>query len=225
MHMEQHFVRIKTINKITHDVLKIVTEKPQAYNFMPGQATEVSINKSGWQGEKRPFTFTCIPENDFLEFTIKTYPSHNGVTNELLQLKANDELVLHDVFGAIAFKGEGIFVAGGAGITPFISILRFLKSKNQIGSNKLIFANKTKADIILEQEFKKLLGNNFINVLSDEKGEGYEHGYITQALLKQNISGKDIKIYLCGPEPMMEAVEKQLINLEIDAESIIKEGF
>ena len=142
--MEQHFVKIKSIDKVTHNVLKIVTEKPQAYNFTPGQATEVSINKNGWQDEKRPFTFTCLPDDDYLEFTIKTYPSHKGVTNELLQLKQNDELILHDVFGAIAYKGEGVFIAGGAGVTPFISIFRFLRSKNEVGGNKLIFANKTK---------------------------------------------------------------------------------
>ena|ERR1039457_579362 len=92
--MQQHTVKIKSIDKITHDVLQIVTEKPQQYTFTPGQATEVSINKNGWKDKKRPFTFTCLPENDYLEFTIKTYPSHKGVTNQLLQLKKDDELFL-----------------------------------------------------------------------------------------------------------------------------------
>ena len=66
---------------------QIVTEKPEEYNFTPGQATEVSINKPDWNEKKNPFTFTCLPENDFLEFSIKTYPAHKGVTNELLKLK------------------------------------------------------------------------------------------------------------------------------------------
>lgn len=223
--MEQYFVKIKSIDNVTHNVLRIVTEKPQKYNFTPGQATEVSINKNSWQNEKRPFTFTCLPEDDHLEFTIKTYPSHKGVTNELLQLKKNDELILHDVFGAIAYQGEGTFIAGGAGVTPFISIFRHLQSKNEIGSNKLLFANKTKADIILEKEFKKLLGNNFINILSDENITGYENGQITGEFLKANITDLHKKIYLCGPEPMMEAIEQQLANLGLDAKSIIKEEF
>ncbi len=177
--MKQHIVKIKSIQHITHDVLQIVTEKPQKYNFTPGQATEVSINKKGWKDEKRPFTFTCLPENDYLEFTIKTYPSHKSVTNELLQIKKDDELILHDVFGAIGYKGEGVFIAGGAGVTPFISIFRYLQSKNEVGESKLIFANKTKDDIILEEEFKKILGKNFINILSEEKADGYEYGQIT----------------------------------------------
>ena len=223
--MEKYVVKIKSINNLTHDVLKIVTEKPQTYHFTPGQATEVSINKNGWQNEKRPFTFTCLPEDDYLEFTIKTYPSHKGVTNELLQLKQKDELILHDVFGAIAYKGEGAFIAGGAGITPFISIFRFLKSKNEIGGNKLIFANKRKDDIILKQEFESLLGKNFINILSDEKTKEYAHGYITEEFLKSNIADLKKKIYLCGPDAMMDSIEKHMANLGVGKDSIIKEEF
>ena len=223
--MEQHIVKIKSIDHITHDVLRIVTEKPQQYTFTPGQATEVSINKKGWQNEKRPFTFTSLPEDDYLEFTIKTYPSHKSVTNEILRLKKDNELLLHNVFGAINYKGEGIFIAGGAGVTPFISIFRYLQSKNEIGECKLIFANKTKEDIILEQEFKNLLGNNFINILSEEKANGYANGLITMDFLQDNFGGINQYFYLCGPLPMIEFVEKQLQDLNVGEKHIIKEEF
>lgn len=223
--MQNHHVKIKDIQHVTHDVLRIVTEKPPQFNFLPGQATELSINKEGWQSKKRPFSFTCLPENDYLEFTIKTYPSHKGVTNELLHLKINDELILHDVFGTINYKGEGVFIAGGAGITPFIAIFRYLQSRNEIGNNKLIFANKTKADIILEQEFKNLLGKNFINILSDEKVEGYAQGLITKDFIKENSEGLNKMFYLCGPPPMMDALERLLINLQVSENLIVKEAF
>jgi len=223
--MKQHIVKIKSIQHITHDVLQIVTEKPQQYNFTSGQATEIAINKKGWENEKRPFTFTCLPENDYLEFTIKIYPSHKSVTSELLKLKLNDELILGDVFGAINYKGKGVFIAGGAGVTPFISIFRYLHSKNETGKNKLIFANKTKTDIILEQEFKNLLGENFINILSEEKVNGYSHGLITEDFLKTNSGGINQYFYLCGPPPMLEALEKQLTNLNVDDKVIVKEEF
>lgn len=221
--MKQHLVKIKSIKHITHDVLQIVTEKPQKYSFNPGQATEIAINKNGWKDEKRPFTFTSLPENDNLEFTIKTYPSHKGVTNELLQLKKDDELILHDVFGAIAYKGEGVFIAGGAGVTPFICIFRYLQSKNEIGNNKLIFANKTTDDIILALEFKKFLCGNFINILSDEKTEEYAHGQITEDFLKANITDFDKQFYVCGPPEMMEAIEEQLSNLGINKKAVTVE--
>jgi ferredoxin-NADP reductase len=223
--MEQHTVKVKSVKHITHDVLLIVTEKPEHFTFTPGQAVEISINKNGWQNEKRPFTFTCLPDDDYLEFTIKTYPLNKGVTNELLQLKRDDQLILHDVFGAIGYKGEGVFIAGGAGVTPFISIFRYLKSTARTGDNKLIFANKTKNDIINEAEFKSLLGNNFINILSDEKIEGYGHGFITPDFLKSNIGGIAKYFYVCGPPAMMDSIEKQLVSLQVNEKSIIKEAF
>jgi len=221
--MKQLIVKIKSIQHLTHDVIKIVTEKPPEYTFTPGQATEIAINKNSWKEEKRPFTFTCLPDSDFLEFTIKTYPSHKGVTNELLKLKTDEELILHDVFGTITYKGEGIFIAGGAGITPFISIFRYLQSKKETGNNKLIFANKTKSDIILEKEFKSILGHNFFNILSDEVIDGYAHGQITEEFLKAHLSESTENIYICGPPPMMDAVEKFLSNLHVDKKQIIKE--
>jgi ferredoxin-NADP reductase len=221
----EYIVKIKSINKVTHDVLQIVTEKPSSYTFAAGQATDVSVNKDGWKDKKRAFTFTSLPHHDYIEFTIKTYPSHQGVTNQLLQLNEEDELILYDVFGDIAYKGEGIFIAGGAGITPFISIFRHLQMKNEIANNRLIFANKTKTDIILEEELKKLLGENFINILSDEKIEGYFNGFITEDFLKQNIGDSNKNFYVCGPPPMMDAIEKMLINLNVDKNLIVKEGF
>jgi ferredoxin-NADP reductase len=223
--MKQHIVKLKSIDKITHDVLKIVTEKPSTYNFTPGQATDISINKKDWKDKKNPFTFTSLPEDNYLEFTIKTYPSHDGMTNELLELKANDEFIIHEVYGAINYQGEGVFIAGGAGVTPFISIFRDLESKEKIGNNTLIFANKTKKDIILEDEFKQLLNSNFVNVLSDEKAEGYENGYITKDIIEENSGGMNKLFYLCGPPPMMEAIEKQLADLHVAEKSIIKESF
>lgn len=223
--METNRVKIISIGLITPDVLQIFTEKPGRLSFVPGQAVDVSINKEGWKEKVRPFTFTSLPEDNFLQFTIKTYPSRKGVTNELLHLKKNDELLLGEVFGTIEYKGEGCFIAGGAGITPFISIFRYLQSKNAIGNNKLIFANKKRDDIILKYEFEQLLGNNFINILSDETADGYAHGFITTDFLRKNVDGTDKHIYLCGPPPMMDAVEKMLGELNADKNLIVKEAF
>jgi ferredoxin-NADP reductase len=222
--METHNVRIISIGHITHDVLQIITERSPGLDFKPGQAIDISINKEGWQNEKRAFTFTSLPEDDFLQFTIKTYPSQKGVTNQLLQLKKNDELILYDVFGAIEYKGEGYFIAGGAGITPFISIFRYLRSRNAVGDNKLIFANKTRDDIILKNEFQALLGKNFINILSDEVAKGYAHGLITESFLKFHITDFYKYFYLCGPPGMTESVEKILSDLHVDEKMIIKEA-
>jgi len=221
--MEEHIVKILSIEQITHDVKRFQVEKPEGYSFIPGQATEVSINTFDLKDEKKPFTFTCLNSEPFLEFTIKIYPSHNGVTNELGKLKPGAELIIRDVWGAISYKGKGVFIAGGAGITPFISIFRDLRTKNEISGNILIFANKTRADIILEDELKEMLGNTFINILSDEKINGYFHGLITGDFLKANIGDSVRNFYLCGPPPMMDAVKKQLASLGVGENSITLE--
>ena len=223
--MQQFIVEVKSVHKVTHNVIKIVTDKPPYYNFWSGQATDVSINKPGWSSKRNPFTFTSIPADDYLEFTIKLYPKHDGVTNELRHLKKDDRLIIRDVYGAINYTGEGVFIAGGAGITPFMSIIRHLHTINELGANKLIFANKTKDDIIYEEELKSYFGKNFLNILSDEKLDGYDYGHIDAKLISQQIFNSNNYFYICGPEPMMQAVDKQLASLEISADYIVKEGF
>ncbi len=88
-----------------------------------------------------------------------------------------------------------------------------------------MFANKTKEDIILESEFKALLGDAFINILSDEEIDGYHYGRVTEAFLKTNVSDLGQQFYICGPPTMIEDVEKQLINLGADKNKITKEIF
>lgn len=193
-------VKIKSIEKITHDVLHIVAQKPGGLQYHAGQAVDVSINKPGWEKELRPFTFTSLPTDNQIEFTIKTYPAHNGVTNQLLLLQPGDELLIGEVFGDIAYKGEGVFIAGGAGITPFLAILKQLEKENKIGNNKLLFANNTHADIINKEKLTNLLGNNFINILSNEKKEGFENGFITAGLIQKH-AGKILFIISAAHHP------------------------
>jgi ferredoxin-NADP reductase len=130
--MSAVIVKVLETNFITHDVKRFVVEKPPDYTFIPGQGTDVSINTEQWKDQLRPFTFTSRPEVDYLEFMIKIYPKNKGVTNALGAVNAGAELILHDVFGAIQYKGPGMFFAGGAGITPFISIFRDLYNKNEL---------------------------------------------------------------------------------------------
>src|ERR1700761_6578678 len=109
--MEKHIVKVLKTEMVMHNVKRFTLEKPDGYSFISGQATDVSINKPGLEEELRPFTFTCLNSDDHLEFTIKTY-KHGGVTEKLLDVNTGDELILHEVFGAINFKGPGLFVAG-----------------------------------------------------------------------------------------------------------------
>jgi ferredoxin-NADP reductase len=221
--MEEHVVKILSITPVTHNVKRYKVEKPEGYRFTPGQATEVAINRPRWKEERRPFTFTSLNDWDHLEFTIKSYRDHPGVTNELDHLKPGDELLLHDVWGAIQYAGEGTFIAGGAGATPFIAIFRQLYKDGKIGGNKLYFSNKTTKDIILKDEFEKMLGKNFINVITQEKVDGYEHEIIDENFLRSHMQNFHQHFYICGPDPMVKALQQALLNLGAGEELVVVE--
>jgi ferredoxin-NADP reductase len=198
-------------------------EKPAGYSFIPGQATDVCINKEGWRDQLRPFTFTCLNEDPYLEFTIKRYPDHNGVTDALHRLDPGDELILHDVWGAIAYKGPGYFIAGGAGITPFLAILRHLHKQGLLAGNQLFFSNKTAADVIDEAELKTMLGADAHFILTREEKAGYMKGPVNEAFLKQHITDFKRHFYICGPDPMVAAITAIASSLGAEPDSVVFE--
>lgn len=210
---------------LTHDVVQLKVEKPEDYDFESGQATEVAVDKDRWSEEKRPFTFTSLSEDEHLEFVIKIYPEHDGVTEQIGKLGKGDSLIIGDAWGTIQYKGEGVFLAGGAGVTPFISIFRDLQMNGKLGSNKLIFSNKTENDIILRDEFEDMLGENFINVITDEPTDEliFLDGFIDKEFLAEQIDDFDQEFYVCGPGPFNKSMMDYLKELGADAEALVFE--
>jgi len=221
--MADYSVRLLSKKPVTHNVNAYTVEKPAGFTYTPGQATDFSIQKEPWAGEKRPFTFTSLPTADTLEFTIKSYTDHDGVTNALTKVQPGDHFEISDAWGAIEYKGEGVFLAGGAGITPFLAIFRDLHSKGQVGANQLFFSNRTTADIILKDELEQILGNHFFNLISDENAEGYYHGRIDKAFLQKHIAHFDQPFYVCGPDAFTESILKALEELGAKAETLVFE--
>lgn len=211
------------IQQLTHNVKQFRLVKPEGYTFEPGQATEVAIATQRLENEKRPFTFTGLNERNYLEFIIKIYNDHNGVTRELGKLRPGDELIIGEPWGAITYKGPGTFIAGGAGITPFIAILRDLARNNQLHGNKLLFSNKTHWDIILEEELRELLHKDFINTLSSEKLFPYEYGRIDEAFLKKHIADPTGHFYICGPDGMVSSLQETLAAMQVASNSVVVE--
>ncbi len=222
---EQHIVQILSAEYVANNVRRFKLSKPDGYTFKPGQATEISINKDGWINERRPFTFTSLEEWDHLEFTIKIYSDHDGVTNQLGEIRPGEELVLHDVFGTITYKGEGVFIAGGAGLTPFIAILRRLQKDDQLGKNTLLFSNRTVDDIILKNELQVMLGKRFYNTLTQEHDSLYDHGKIDADYIKSKVQDFDQYFYICGPDPMVDSLRQILSSLGVSKDRIVFEEF
>lgn len=208
--------------EVTH-VFRIRTEKPAGYKFSPGQSTELSLMYDGWEKEKRPFSFTCLPTDNFLEFTIKTYENHQGVTKRISTIAPGDEFEIGDSWGTLAYKGEGVFIAGGAGITPFLSILRDLNQKGQLGHNQLICSNKFEDEIICYDELKSMLGNRFINTITKQNEPELPVGRIDKAYLQAHIKDFNQNFYVCGPQGFTKAMISLLKELGAKADAVIFE--
>lgn len=205
---------------VTHNVRHYRLERPKGYNFSPGQATEVSIDREGWQDKKRPFTFTCLPDAKNLEFTIKSYFDHTGVTNELWSLGAGDKLILRDVWGTIQYRGPGTFIAGGAGVTPFIAILRHLNATGKIAGNRLIVSNQTEKDIILREEFEAMEGLEVIWTVTDDARSKLLQERIDADFLRRHVRKFDQNFYLCGPDAMVKDLRGFLEDLGADVSNV-----
>jgi ferredoxin-NADP reductase len=221
--MERIAVKVRETEYVTHDVKRIVVDKPAGYSFTPGQATDVSINTEELKSELRPFTFTGLNEWDFLEFTIKIYRDYDGITKQIEKLKAGDELLISEPWGAINYKGKGVFIAGGAGITPFIAIFRQLYKDYQTEGNTLIYSNKTIDDIILREELSKILGDKFYNILTRQHVVGFFDKRIDESLLIDIVKNFDQYFYVCGPDKFVSEISKQLEMLGAKPDVVIIE--
>ena len=220
--MISYIVKILITEFVTHDVKSFRVEKPSGYKYLPGQATEVTIKGMEDKIGKGPFTFTSLNEWSELEFTIKIYES-GTITKELGKLKTGDELIIHDVWGTISYQGSGVFFAGGAGVTPFIAIFRQLYRDKKLNDNKLILSNKTEKDIILKDEFEKMLGKYFINVLTRDKTDKYYNKKVDKDLIQKLVNNFNQHFYICGPDKFVEDIHKILNELNVSDDLIVIE--
>lgn len=206
-----------------------VVEKPEGFRFEPGQAVELSIDEDGWRDEKRPFTITSLPSNPRLEFVIKSYPTadepeHDGMTEHLgREVEVGDHVIFGDAWGAIRYRGPGVFIAGGAGVTPFIAILRRLEQQEQIPGNRLFFSNKTAQDVFLQGEFSRVLGADAVFTLTGEDNPLYESGRIDRDWLEQRIDDFSQCFYVCGPPAMVDDILSALKSLGAQADGLVFE--
>lgn len=218
-----HSVKVLDVFDLTHNVKRITVEKPDGFLVVPGQATDVAIDEHGWRDEQRPFTFTSLNSWPELEFTIKIYPEHGGVTEQIGTLREGSRLLIGDPWGAIRYRGQGCFIAGGAGVTPFIAIIRDLESRDELDGNTLIFSNKTERDIILREEFEATEGLESLFTVTDQPGSELARGKIDRSFLEKHVSGFDQEFYVCGPPQMVKDVSASLEELGANPDSIVFE--
>jgi ferredoxin-NADP reductase len=216
--MKNYIVKILKKDFVTHDVKSFIFEKPKGYKFIPGQATDASINTKEFKEKKNPFTFASKNSDLVLEFIMKRY---DGITSNFHELNPGEEIIISEPFGSINYKGEGVFIAGGSGITPFLAIFRSLN--NGVGKSKLIFSNKTRKDIISELELAEMFGENVKFLVTDENADGYLNEKIDRNFLKREIKNFNQYFYICGPPAFVSDIKGDLIKLGAKEEKIIVE--
>jgi cytochrome-b5 reductase len=91
-----HTVNLLMSQFVTHDVKRFIVSKPEGFSIVPGQGVELAINLPGLSEQGRPFTPTGLAADRVLEFTIKAYPAHAGVTQALHQLVPGAELLMSE---------------------------------------------------------------------------------------------------------------------------------
>ncbi|ATI41072.1 flavodoxin reductase [Pacificitalea manganoxidans] len=216
---------LQDIAPVTHDTWRLRFDRPEGYDFAPGQATHMALDRDGWREEDRPFTFTSLPEDEGLEFVIKSYPDHDGVTEQIPTLSPGDQVLAEPAAGAIEDKGAGVFIAGGAGITPFIAILRNRARQGTLDGCTLIFSNPCERDIILREELEQMRSAGLTTVFTttQEDTGTLPHRRIDAAFLDEVVKDSDQPFYLCGPRGMVKEIKQVLLDRGTPEERITTE--
>ena len=209
--------KILETENLNNEVKRIRVEKPKGFIYHPGQSIEISHDSPDWQEKKRPFSFISIPSNDYLEFAIKAH-TDIGFSKFVHSLKKGDEIIFVDEpYGRYKFIGEGVFIAGGVGITPLISIVRSLK-KAELSNSKCIYSASSKNEFLFLKELKEKFGKNLITNITNKKPEKR----IDKKFLEKNLEKDDFSkmFYVCGPAIFRKQVRSMLEELGADKDKI-----
>lgn len=199
--------------------------------MLPGDYMTVHATVNG-KAAKRPYTpSSLVGTTGWFELTVKRYDT--GIVSKYLHDRRVGETVAisgpheggHWVDGMATRVG---FVAGGTGITPMISIIRWILAGRLPVEMRLVYANKTEADIILREEFDRAARDrpNFhcYHVLEQPPvGWTMGVGRVTPDILRAYLSppGPGTVIFLCGPPPMVNVLEGALKTLGYPEQSVI----
>ena len=215
---------LQSIAPVTHDTHRLVFDRPEGFDFVPGQATHFALDRDGWRDEDRPFTMTSQPEDaDRVEFVIKSYPDHDGVTEQIAGMQPGDRVIAEGPAGAITDHGAGVFIAGGAGVTPFIPILRRRAREDTLSGCRLVYSNATEADIILREEWEGMDGLDTVWTITDQEDTDLPKTKVDKAFLQKVLTDTAQPFYICGPKAMVNDIRDALTDIGVAKDNIITE--
>jgi predicted ferric reductase len=214
--------------------LKISAKARHMPLYAPGQFSFLTFFSNHISREEHPFSITSIPtKNAGLEFVVRTT---GDWTSKLNNLKPGDSVLMNGPFGLfthlkIPEKNEIIMIAGGIGITPMLSMLRYMADHKDQRKIMLIWSNQTRKHIILPDEFQNLAVQlksfRMVHVLTRDPEFNGEKGRLDRPKLKRLLldCSRSAAIFICGPNQMMKEVHRSLVSLRFPRRSIFMERF
>lgn len=207
-------------------------EKPVHYTA--GQFIELTIahDNPDERGTKHWFTLSSSPTDELLSITTKYAgdDKSSSFKKTLFGLEPGAEAVMSDPMGDFVLpkliQTPILFVAGGIGVTPYHSMLKWLSDTGEERPIKLLYGVNSEDEIVFQDTFDKAGVHATIVVNNPSPAWGGERGRITSEMilgLKQ--PSEDTLIYISGPEPMVEAFEKELKKAGVKQEQLVLDFF
>ncbi len=233
-------LRVSRIFQETSDVKTFRLMNPLGgalpFNYLPGQFFTVSLLVNG-KPVKRSYTIASSPtQHDYVECTVKHQAG--GEVSDFLhsRVQEGDLLEFSGPSGSFTFTGREckciLLIGGGVGITPLMSVLRYLTDRSWPGDIYLLYSCRTAQDIIFREELEYLQRRHqrlrvVITISSPEETDWKgPRGQITKELIAQSVPDLAGRyVHICGPVPLMEAVKKMLAELGLPRERVRTEAF
>ncbi|HEX8931698.1 MAG TPA: RnfABCDGE type electron transport complex subunit D [Patescibacteria group bacterium] len=207
--------------------------------FLPGQYMEWTLphKNTDERGNRRYFTIASSPTEDTLRLGVKFYPNSSSFKKSLLTMGKNDLIVGGQISGDFVLPKDEtkrlVFIAGGIGITPFRSIVKYLLDTKQKRPITLFYVNKTEDEIIYKDIFDeatKELGIKVVYTLTDkDKAPANWKGTVgridANMIASQVPDYQDCIFYLSGPHAMVVAYEDTLKIMGVSGSHIKKDFF
>lgn len=224
--------------KVSRDAFSFYFKWPgKDFNFIPGQYLKLflDIKKADARGSSRYFTISSSPyDKENLIITTRIIKSSFKV--KLDSLKKGDKISAFGPIGYFEFDPasniQNVFLAGGIGITPFLSTIRSLEVSNSLNLFIItLFAFfPTKKDLVFYDELKELEKKHktleVIYSLTKEVDENFEYGRLSEELLKRNIKNyKEANYFITGSQSMVDSMFEFIKSIDVSEENIFKEDF
>jgi propane monooxygenase reductase component len=235
--IQEAVAEVVSIDPVTHDMRHLVLQlvEPEEIKFFPGQYVDITV--PGTEAT-RSFSManTSSRESGRLEFVIKVYP--DGLFSHFLdsQLAVGDRLNITGPFGVFTLR-EGhdtdlIFVGGGAGMAPILSLLRSMAERGIERKATFYYGARGRRDLCFEEELRALEETlpafRYVPALSEPaEGDGWvgEVGLITDVVQRHEAGLKGAHAYVCGPPPMVEAAMPLLTRLGVPDKHVYYDKF